>query len=269
MVPDSDDSRHRRRFLTGTAVATAATAAGCANAIQPGNRSANQQPIREGEPSMDESAFEEYVGEQRDTYGNSGVWGVVGDPPPLDHVGAWTARTYVTKSGDPYDGDASDVLVVADHAVALYEIPGRVSENGKQSHAVWLWTGARVPDRNGGLLTGQPVVRALRTGVELNAHTEDMLSYSPSVDVRNPQASVSIPPPDVDFSTTVPLRGGDVGPVAAATHVGAEGGYAVEWSGEAAPVQSVNGVCVVQWHPDVDFDFNWSVVVAGGRKFRS
>ncbi|MFC7081815.1 hypothetical protein [Halorussus caseinilyticus] len=285
MVPRDERSRSssqssheyrstRRNYLrraaqlgaTGSLVATA----GCLDALESSSVGHATTPIQEGTSGLAAEEFDEYVGRMQERYGDSGPYGTAGRKigQTLDFRRAWTKQLHVTENGQPYGGEKDNLLVAADNALVLYEIPDKVDENGNQHFLILLWSAGRVPEwkRGGNVLDGTPVFRRLQTGVELDVHTEDLLLYSPSSRHDSSSVPFSSPSPNTpEFESSYPLRGGSVEPVASETRVGEEGQYAIRWSGEVSETQAVIGVCEARWRPDETFSFVWDAEIEGGK----
>jgi hypothetical protein len=274
--PSSNPFFDRRAFLR-TSLATASagllgTTAGCMDYLEPNATAFSGSPVSTAGGSTPEREFETYVSKIVEAYGDSGVWGTGRTEPAhsLRYVASWMRRLHLTENGEPYAGDEGNLQATADSALALYEIPGKVDEHGNQSFQLWLWAAARVPEsrRKSGLLGNGPVLRNVTTGVGLDSHDVELMSYSPdtrrgdsSVRVRLPVPEEMDPGPDVRF----PLHHGTVAPVAGETRVGENGSYTVAWNGEWGRVQGVVGTCELSWNPERNYSLLWTTRLAGGR----
>jgi len=257
-----------RRGVELGSVGCALSTAGCLDSLGGSSVGAATSRISEQEgPELSADEFETYVEDMRDRYGDGGPWGSGGADldDGLSYRGAWTLQVHITEDGRPYQGDPDNLLITSDNVAALYEISGKVDENGKQIFVVLLWSAARIPDekRGGGPIEGTPVVNRIQPGIELKKFTEELLQYFPS-EPQNGDAVPVILPLGASFDSSYPLHQGKVGP-AAGNRVGEEGRYAVEWTGEYDRQQSVIGVAEVRWAPKETYRFTWSVELEGGR----
>lgn len=270
---ESPERTTRRTYLrrgvelgtTGSIVLTA----GCLDSLQPSSVGVSGTSIREQDGSdLSADELETFVGEMRDRYDDSGPWGSAAADPgdELAYRGAWTTNAYITEDGDPYNGNPDNLLAASDHLAVLYEIPDKVDENGKQHFVILLWSGARIPEekRGGGPIEGTPVISRVRTGIELDVFTEELLSYYPSKRRSGDTAPV-IFPASVSYDSSYPLNGGKVEPVAGDTRVGEEGKFTIEWSGKYDDRQAVVGVCETRWDTEEEYSFTWDVELEGGR----
>ena len=229
-----------RRGVELGSVGCALSTAGCLDSLGGSNVGAGTLGISEQDgPELSADEFETYVEDMRDRYGDGGPWGSGGADldDELSYRGAWTQQVHITEDGTPYQGDPGNLLVTSDNVAALYEISGKVDENGMQNFVVLLWSAARIPDekRGGGPIEGTPVVSRIQPGIELNKFTEELLLYFPSETRNGGIAPVAFPLP-VSFDSSYPLHQGKVEP-AAESRVGEEGRYAVEWTGEYDPAR--------------------------------
>lgn len=194
--------------------------------------------------ALDREAFQTYVGEREDDYGDSGVWGLDGEPAD----GFETA--YVGRLGIPQDGagessldpgslELDSPLLVADAAVAVYQVDG--------AYRYWLWLAA---DGTADRLARDVEVSVLSTRLSFR---NGSLADGAQVSGTGDEASASLgAPPQGSF----PLAEATTD-VEATVESGENGSYAVEWSGSVAGAQSINGVCVEQ--RSGQYDFRWSV----------
>lgn len=203
--------------------------------------------------ALEEAAFEEYVDEMADEYGDSGVWG-------LDAESAGSFETaYVQRLGIPegepgesaLDPDALDFespLLIADAAVAVYEDDDR--------YRYWLWLAA---DGTSDRLVRNVDVSILSARVSFR-NTE--LVEAAGVSRSDDEATVSLDgPPGGSF----PLD--ETTSTVEATIEEDEGGrYFVDWSGGVEGVQSVNGVC--EEERDGEHDFVWGIAAGYTRTER-
>lgn len=116
---------------------------------------------------------------------------------------------HITEDGNPYRGGPDDLLVTSDDVAALYEVPGKVDENGKQHFMVLLRSAARIPDekRGGGPVEGTPVVSRIQPGIELEKFTEELLSYFPSRPRNGDAVPVVLPRGRLSTRRIRPTRG--------------------------------------------------------------
>ena len=258
-----------RRGVELGSVGCALSTAGCLDSLGGSNVGAGTLGISEQDgPELSADEFETYVEDMRDRYGDGGPWGSGGADldDGLSYRGAWTLQVHITEDGNYYQGDPDNLLITSDNVAALYEISGKVDDNGKQIFAILLWSAARIPDekRGGGPIEGTPVVSRIQLGIELNKFTEELLLYSPS----QPQNGDAVPvtfPLGASSDSSYPLHQGKVEPVTTKSRVGKEGRYAVEWTGEYDRQQSVIGTAEVRWDPEVTYSFTWDVRLEGGR----
>ena len=270
---DESSSVTRRSYLRRGvelgSIGCALSTAGCLDSLGGSSVRFGSSRISEQKgPELSADEFETYVGDMRDRYGDGGPWGSGGADldDGLSYRGAWTQQVHVTEDGNPYQGDPDNLLVTSDNVAALYEISGKVDDDGKQHFVVLLWSAARIPDekRGGGPIEGTPVVGRIQPGIELNKFTEELLLYSPS----QPQNGDAVPvtlPLGASFDSSYPLHQGKIEPVTTKSRVGEEGRYAVEWTGEYDRQQSVIGTVEARWDPGVTYSFNWDVELEGGR----
>lgn len=252
-----------RRALATAAVGGLVTTAGCASELRPAARTVDASVVGSDVESLSAAEFEQYADRMRDRYGESGVWGIAGEPADddLSYVGAWTKQVRLA------DGEDGAPLAAADNALALFEIPDKIDEDGNQYFAAWLWSAARPAEpSDDGPFRATPVLRALGAGASLTRGSQDVLAYSPSRTFETSPVAVARPSPfDESDPATFPLQQGTVAVVPAETRVGGAGSYAVEWTGKYDGVQSVNAVFETRWQPDESYSFEWDVSVEAGR----
>jgi hypothetical protein len=200
---------------------------------------------------MSRQEFAEFVENAEKMYGNAGVWGNSRTEPAhdLEYVGAWKSSKSVEK------GDATEGVATLDSAVALYQIPGKVSEDNQQHYQFWLWSAAR-PVEGASDDEILPFTQ-LESGVSFDDSAYTMLAYSPSHDSSEGPVSVGPQSPDVkDLAASFPLRQGNVR-YNPDSKVGASGEYGVQWNGEVTRVQSVNATFEASWPSGDKHQFTW------------
>lgn len=201
---------------------------------------------------LTESAFETYVEEMADRYGDSGVWGIDGEA----ERGEAFETAYVQRLGiaretpaepggtesslDPDEVDPDAPLLFVDAAVAVYNVEG-------DRYRYWTWIAADADDdrlvRDVGLtVLGSQLV--FRSGA---------LADTAQVSTLGDTAAVTLGGPP---NTRFPLND-DTREVTTNSQRGAEGFYFVDWAGDVEGVQSVNGVC--EEERAGDHDFFWGV----------
>ena len=195
--------------------------------------------------ALDEAAFESYVEDRADDYGDSGVWGSEGEP------GEAFETAYVQRLGIPEDGSGQSALdpdaleldsplLVVDAAVAVYEVA-----DGRYRY--WLWLAA---DGTADRLARNVAVSTLSTRVSFRDGT---LADAAQVSGTGDEATASLgDPPEGSF----PLNE-TTDTVEATVEAGEGGSYVVDWSGSVEGAQSVNGVC--EEEREGVHDFRWSV----------
>lgn len=197
--------------------------------------------------SLGESAFQEYVDEMADAYGDSGVWGL--DAEPADSFeGAYVQRLGIPEdepgesSLDPDSLDLESPLLVADAAVAVYEVEDGV-------YRYWLWAAADGTDDR---LVRNVDVSVLSARVVFR---NGSLSGAADVERDGDEATVSLGgAPEGSF----PLNE-TTGSVESTSQQEQEDdpSYGVDWSGGVEGAQSVNGVC--EEERDGAHDFFWRI----------
>jgi hypothetical protein len=268
--PLSTRREYLRRTLQFGAAGSFVGTAGCLDTFEPSSTGRASTPIREETSGMPADEFETYVVRMAERYGDNGPWGTDGSDVgrDLSFRRAWAKQLHITENGQPYQGDEDNLLLASDNALALYEIPDKIGENGDQHFLFLFWSVARVPEwkRGGGLLDGTPVFRRIQTGIHLESYTEELLVYAPDRRYERESVPLALPTPDATgVQSSYPLHKGTIEPVSAKTRVGEEGSYALRWDGKYSQRQAVMGVCEARWHPDETFSFNWEVELTGGR----
>jgi len=193
--------------------------------------------------ALDREAFEAYVDERADEYGDSGVWGLDGEPAE-EFETAYVQRLAVARDGPgqayPESVDLDEAALVADAAVAVYR-------GGDGRYRYWLWLGADGSDER--------ILRDVEVSI-LSARVsfrDTALTDAADVSGTGDAAAVALGGPPMgsfplEETTTSAQSVSDRG----------EGGiYFVDWSGTVDGVQSVNGVC--EEERTGEHDFFWSI----------
>ncbi|WP_254841261.1 hypothetical protein [Natronomonas marina] len=214
---------------------------------------------------LDASAFEAYVEEMANVYGDSGVWGLV-DPEAADFEAAYAQRLPIVREssgqpgGDqptlsPDEIDREDGHPILDAAVSMYGL-------GDSTYRYWLW--AAVDVRNDTFPTDADAT-VLSTGVSVRDGTVTRAAAvardgdaTPTGNWDGGIATVDVPVDGGDTETVgrFPLYE-TTDSVGTAARTEADGHYVVEWSGGVDGVQSANGVCEVE--RSGEYDLGWSV----------
>lgn len=200
--------------------------------------------------ALDRDAFQSYVDDRAERYGDSGVWGLDAEPADTFET-AYVQRLVVARqtpgragggeaSLDPDDVDLAAPLLVADAAVAVYEV-------GDGRYRYWLWAAA---DGDDDRLVRPVDVSVLSARVSFR---DGALSDASQVSRSGDEASVGLEgPPGGRF----PLNG-ETSALESLGDRGEGGRYLVDWNGSAGGVQSINGVC--EEERDGEHDFFWNV----------
>lgn len=212
-------------------------------------------------PGMDAAAFETYVAEMRDEWGDHGVFGRSG-LPDAPFEAAWSASFVTGPRDDDNRGYAEAAFALARYALGE-------SEAGNRVDAWVLWGAARPTAETtdglslpGGIGPHLSVgVRGLGVGVSFEAPTS-LVHYDPASDVSADRtdaydvASGVLSGPRV--SATVPVEAGLVRGMAPESWTGGpETGfdaneYAGGWEGRRDGPVSVTAVCTTETPADAD-----------------
>ncbi|MFB6136669.1 MAG: hypothetical protein ABEJ04_07900 [Halobacteriaceae archaeon] len=240
-----DGSLSRRALCSRAGALGLAAVAGCAGlGAETVRGEGDVSPRGDGTPLTAEG-FRDYARDRREAYGDDGVWGVAGRPPPsldpLGFVGAWHAEAVLADGGSP--------PAASDLAAALYRHPRAMGADSR--YRLWSWVAARPEDdaRLSGLsltfdLPGdQRVLRGAPRGTRTDSPVAVALESNPPVEF--------------------PLHAGEVRRVDPA-----EAEFRVVWAGERDGVQSLHGVCEFRAPRHLEqFDFSLTGAVeatAGG-----
>lgn len=199
--------------------------------------------------ALDREAFETYVDEVAAEYGDSGMWGLEEEPDGSFET-AYVQRLGVASetpgeaSLDPDSLELESPLLVADAAVAVYEIDG--------SYRYWLWLAADGTDDR---LARHVDVSVLSTRLSF---PDTELTRGAGISTSDGEGTVTL-----EDETLGRFPVGDGDDVEATTESGEDGSYVVEWTGSVEGAQSVNGACVES--RDGEHDFRWGIA-AGYRR---
>jgi hypothetical protein len=197
--------------------------------------------------AVDREAFQAYVDEMADRYGDSGVWGLDGEPADGFET-AYLQRLVLSEESPgggetslvPESVDTEDAGLVVDAAVAVYRV-------GEDRHRYWLWAAADGADER---IVREVDVANLAAGVSFPG---TVLADAAQVSAAAGEANASLgSPPRGRF----PLREGTAA-VDTDSELGEGGHYVVDWNGAVDGDQSVNGVC--EEERDGEHDFVWRV----------
>lgn len=245
----------RDALRAGGAVVATAGVAGCIE-----ERVTNRETrVRDGttwalNPSVGadrgQEAFEEYVASMADRYGDSGVWGMDGEPAD-GFEGAYVQRLALPRQSaydptgnhsslEPDEVDPDAPMLFADACVAVFDI-------GDDRHRYWLWVAA---DGDDSRLVEDVSVSVLGLRVDVR---EGLLADAAQLTGTSGEAQVTLGTPP---SGTFPLQE-ETASLNSSSQMGEDGFYAVDWSGEVEGVQSINAVC--EEERSGEHDFRWSI----------
>lgn len=270
----ADPSTPRRKFLRRTAGAVAAgglvATAGCLGDVRDDvapPASTTAQTDATSENALSKSAFLDYAENQRERYGDRGVWGTAGTEPDhgLSFVGAWTETAALNESGEAAE-DPDERRAVVDAAAARYRTDSE-SDDGNPRDQLWLWAAGRLPgEQDDGFLAATRALRRVEVGVELHGDDAEIGPYSPGSDWAEGPVGVAGPSPGYDgLSTTYPLETGVVRVVPERTGFD-QNAYAVQWRGDADRPQSVIGTCEAAWPESHTPSFSLSTRLSADRR---
>ena len=209
----------------------------------------------DAEDSLDESAFEAYVSDMSDIYGEGGVWGT-GSVPDAAFQRAYVQRLPITRDASDRPGGAQPTLVpdeidrtdsypIVDAAVSVYR-------NDDGIHQYWLWAAVDVRNETFAMDVDATV---LSSGVSIRGG-EVLSTASVSREDGGEDGVVTL---DDETVVRFPLEE-STDSVGIQEQTDAEGYYAIEWNGAVGGTQSVNGAFEVG--REGGGAFRWSV--AGG-----
>jgi hypothetical protein len=206
--------------------------------------------------SLGADEFEAYTDRMAELYDESGVWGRESERAENFET-AYVQRLGITRqtpaepggsesSLDPEEVDPDAPLLFADACVAVYRV-------GTNRYRYWLWIAA---DGNDSRLVRDVGVAIL--GLRLRFREGAVTDTAPVSTVGN-EATVSIGgAPSGRFALNE-----TTGAIESTSERGANGFYAVDWSGDVDGVQSINGLC--EEERDGEYDVFWGI--AAGYNF--
>lgn len=196
--------------------------------------------------ALEQEAFETYVADRADEYGESGVWGVDAESGD-EFETAYVQRLAIPQDAPgeatlhPDEADFESPLLVADAAVAAYEVA-----DGRYRY--WLWLAADGTDDR---LVRNVDVSILSAQVVFRDGT---LTEGAEVEGSGDEASLSLGGSPVG---RFPLNETTDTVEATSEQEEEDNSYAVDWTGGVEGVQSINGVC--EEERDGEHDFLWRI----------
>lgn len=244
-------SRRKVLLAVGTAGTTGVT--GCLNWLTRSSSDSRELSISGVDSGHTANEFRAYVDRMRDRYGPHGVWGVrngkneqtADASEQLTFVGAWSNQWVLGTSAED-----EGIHVPIDVAGVLYRVADE--QQRKQSHRLWLWSGAIPTQPDDGV--GSTTLTTLSVGVNLKHTVLD--SYSPTTSIGPDDAPIRI---GLDDDLRQPqahrrLPAGRIQPNPKMTSTGQNGAFALDWSGGYGDTISVAGVCELRRQPDRDYE---------------